>query len=506
MLLTAKVRRPLPGGPLFAIAMMTACGGGNAKNTGFTALDPELVVAPETVDFGGVVVLYSETETVQLLNTGRDELEISALNVTGDDDGIFGLTVDAELDENGLYVLEPGDSLSAEISFAPEKYINYTRSLRVTSNDPEKPDRYIPITGSGVDGPVPDIAIEALSLDFGLVTVGSPRNLTLDIENEGDGELSLDNVSIDPAGPFTIASAGSSTIAGESSTTWIVQYAPTADGGDNARLVIQSNDPDEPEVSVALLGNGGGDFAYPDARIDCPSGPVRPPILVPMDGRRSSDPNGYAITSYEWTVQERPGGSGAYLQDPFADYTQLFADISGSYEVQLVVENEIGLRSEPASCSFEAVPQKSVHIEMFWDVPNSDVDLHLVQYGYGLFELPGDCNYCNPNPNWGADGEAGDPLLALDNRAGYGPENINMDSPGNGDYDVFVHYFDDKGGGTAVVTVKVWVNGALEWEGSQALTDNQLWQVGFLRWPDGIFTDLGGSPTRATRNTCWEAE
>ena len=41
--------------------------------------------------------------------------------------------------------------------------------------------------------------------------------------------------------------------------------------GDNAIITIVSNDPDEGEQTIALLGNGGGDFEYPEARFPCPS-------------------------------------------------------------------------------------------------------------------------------------------------------------------------------------------------------------------------------------------
>lgn len=479
-----------------------SCGGGVDKgNQNFTVLEPEMLVNPDTIEFGGVVKLYDAEETFQILNTGRSDLVIDEIAFgSGGDAEVFGLSPSSG-------TVEAGDSLEVTVSFAPDGFVSYARNIKIVSNDPTFPEFYVPVTGEGVDGPVPDIDLPKKSLDFGLVNVGDDDNLVLEIENKGGGELVLDSVAIEGSGAFTIASAGETTIGPGDTANYIVNYKPTGDAGDNATLTILSNDPDEPEEVVALLGNGGGDFAYPNAEISCPSGSVTPPITVGLDGRRSSDPNGYDITRYEWTVAETPEGSGGFFRDPLADYANFFADISGEYLVQLVVENEIGLRSEPETCRIEAKPIENIHIEMFWDIPNSDLDLHFKQYGYELFELPGDCNYCNQNPNWGEPGEADDPELALDNRTGYGPENINLNNPGNGDYDVIVHYFNDAGGGqTAIATVKVWVDGSVAWEGSRLMEEDDIWEVGWIRWPDAVFTLTELDNYKATKKECWSPE
>jgi uncharacterized protein YfaP (DUF2135 family) len=210
------------------------------------------------------------------------------------------------------------------------------------------------------------------------------------------------------------------------------------------------------------------------------------------------NPSGELI--YDWSVLATPDGSSTTeVIDPGKAFTSLFADLAGSYTVQLVVENEVGLRSQPDVCQFDAIPPKNLHIELIWDTGDSDMDLHLVQGGWEMFQMPGDCTYCNPSPAW----EGGDPILALDDRTGYGPENINIDAPADGDYDIWVHYFDDKGGGDSVATVRVWMNGEMTWEGSELMTGRDAWHVGFVRWihPDGTFSELANEPERWTSGT-----
>ena len=56
-------------------------------------------------------------------------------------------------------------------------------------------------------------------------------------------------------------------------------------------------------------------------------------------------------------------------------------DVAGDYEVQLRVTNDVGLTSAPAICRFESIPANQVHIELYWDEADADLDLHLVARG-----------------------------------------------------------------------------------------------------------------------------
>lgn len=492
--------------PLAALLLMVGgtglsvgcTGGGATSKYSFTALEPGVELVPTAIDFGGVVVPYAATETFVILNTGRSDLNVEDVYLNSDEGGVFSVEFETT-------VVPPDEKIEIPVTFKPKTYEDYTGSIAILTDDPETPVTYIPVSGSGIDGPIPELAIEPGALDFGVVDVGSAGQQIVRLVNYGAGDVTIDSMTIDGSGKFSIVGASSiegSTIGGEDETSLIFEYRPTATSGDNATVTFHTNDPVKPEQTLFLLGNGGGDFQYPDAEIDCPDR-VNPPIAVGLDGRGSTDPmNPSGELKYEWTVLSTPDGSSTTdVIDPGKDYTNLFVDLAGSWTVQLVVENEVGLRSEPDVCQFDAIPPKNVHVELIWDTGNSDLDLHLVQGDSTPFSLPGDCNYCNPSPDWGNSGGADDPLLALDNRTGYGPENINMDSPYNGDYVVYVHYFDDKGGGDSVATVRVWINGAMEWEGSALLTKRDMWRVGYIRWPDASFQDFGESPDRWTEGT-----
>ena len=439
-------------------------------------LVPELTTSPEALHFGEVVVDFTEEQTVEVINTGQAPL-----------------TAELAFSEFGnVYTVEPasfelprGERIDLLVQFTPATYKDYDTSLVFTTNLPETPRVELAITGLGGDGPTPDIHLDPTSLDFDVVAPGDAETLWFTLSNQGDGDLLIGTTEQTGSGAFSlVGDPAYQTIPPDGSTQLIVLYTPTSIDGDNGALTLTSNDPDEPEVQVTLLGNGGGDFEYPVAVIEGPDS-VDPPETIQLDGSASYDPGGWEITDYDWSLAVRPNGSGGELQDTVGDETEAFFDIAGRYEVQLVVTNELGVASAPAKYSVEAVPTDAIHVEMIWDAANADVDLHmLASEDATLFERPDDACYCNPNPDWGTSAEEDDPSLDLDDVGGYGPENINIQEPADGDYPVRVHYFDHNGDGALTATVRFYLDGELFSEESMVLSRDEVWEAGIIHWPD----------------------
>ena len=300
-----------------------------------------------------------------------------------------------------------------------------------------------------------------------------------------DNRLALGTITQSGSGAFGLTfDPSGQTVMADNSLPLILTYTPTQSEGDSGTLTIPSNDPDEPEVELTLIGNGGGSFEYPQAIIDCP-GTSEPPQWVSLDGRASNDPGGNEPLTYKWSLIERPSFSQGELSDTITDQTNLFTDVAGDYVVQLMVTNSIGIQSAPTKCAIDAIPADDIHIELTWDTSRADLDLHVLEEGADFFERPGDCNFCNPNPSWGQSGTDDDPRLDLDDRAGYGPENINIKTPANGTYQVRVHYFDDQGDSAVAATVRIYTYGELTEELSRVLYRNDIWDVAQINWPAG---------------------
>lgn len=481
---------------MFLTLWVLAC---TPSDTEIVQLYPSLVVSPGEVDFGEVVVDYPATATVEIINGGRVELDIDSLGLSDDHDGVFsiqGLEPQEEGDTGAPetyalefpLTLESDERLVLQVDFLPATYLDYATTLQMDHNDPDQQDFALPITGVGSDGPTPDIELDVQTLDFPSVAPGNTSVQWVTISNVGDGDLRITDSSQTGSGNFVIAQKpeDGDVIAAGSSTTAIVAYTPTDAAGDNGLWTLESDDPDEPTVQVQLLGNGGGDYEYPVAQIACPSD-IAPPESRTLNGGGSYDPNGLELVEYIWSLARVPDGASAELQESSGETAEVYFDIAGSYEVTLQVVNELGVTSAPAECDMDAIPEDAIHVELLWNTSHADLDLHMANAeDIEFFDSPDDVSYCNRSPNWGAltSGDD-DPRLDLDDRSGFGPENINILSPADGRYPVRVHNFDANGDGASSATLRFYLNGVLSAELTESIADDEVWEAGIIKWEEG---------------------
>ncbi|MEZ4239186.1 MAG: choice-of-anchor D domain-containing protein [Myxococcota bacterium] len=453
--------------------------GGCAPESGFADLYPIIVVDPERVDFGEVGVaegVFAE-RSIFVSNAGLKDLEVTSIALDGPAD-VFAL------DQTALTVAD-GDEAEIVVRFTPkQKYRDYTGRVVIESSDEETPVVTVPITGTGSDEPFPNITIlpRATVESDPDITVGSSDQLTFDIKNTGAADLVLGEITIEQDGAtFTPVYLPSGTLGPGAQQSVLVAYSPDDEVGELGTVHIPSNDPDTPDAVVQLVGNGGGpEYQPPEAIIACPAEvPLTGPQYVHLDGSQSNDPAGFDLT-YQWLAIRPPGSDQSIPLDPDdTEAVDLYVDVAGTWFASLTVTNELGAVSEPAICTFEAIPEDDIHVELTWNTPSADMDLHLVQNGFELFTKPEDCYWCNKTPDWGVSGDLDDdPRLDIDDLAGYGPENINVFAPVDGAYNVAVHYWQSHGDGTVVATINVWVEGVNVYSTSLPMDHNDMWDVG----------------------------
>lgn len=471
------------------LALLAGC---PVQDFGVQTLEPAVSVTPLAIDFGDTPVPTAAGASVYVTNAGKADLEVDLARLAPADPA-FALEAEAP------FSLRPDESATLRVTFTPPTYLPYATTLRIGSNDPEQPEILVPIQGAGVYAPLPDIEPSTTALDFGSVDAGNTSLLYLTILNLGDAPLHLADVSLsgDPSIGLASTPSGATVGAGEALPV-LLTYTPADTDGDEARLTIASDDPDEPTIDVVVLGNGGSGFAFPVAVIDCPAN-AAPPAYVVLDGSDSYDPGGAGIVAWQWALVARPDGSQASFTALDGAVSQLFADSAGDYTAMLTVMNGAGVFSAPTFCDIEAVPDDALHLELTWDGLSSDLDLHLREEGAALFETPADACWCNDFPSWGAGGTDDDPRLDLDDLAGKGPENINILAPSDGVYRVAVHYFDDDYDGLVTATVRAYIHGVLAWEGASVLDVQDVWEVGTVDWPSGTFTPDGALSSTTLR-------
>jgi len=229
----------------------------------------------------------------------------------------------------------------------------------------------------------------------------------------------------------------------------------------------------------------------------------------------------YNVTEWEWRIDENDlalHNSSMQLSDPQGEFTGFFFDSSlgtiagidvvGSFKVYLRVKDETEVWSPETLLIENAIPDQALHVQMTWDTPDGDVDLHMTKNG-DPYCGDNTCYYstCSAgqfeSPEW--DGQAGqtegDPVLDIDDVDGFGPENINIDSPVDGTYRVLVHNFlvDQSTG----ITVKIFVDGGLQYESFRELpSTSDSWEVADIVWANGD-ADILPLDTVGTQGSCF---
>ena len=113
----------------------------------------------------------------------------------------------------------------------------------------------------------PDIAVDPVDLDFGYLPEDClSDSLTVTVSNEGDRDLEVTDIQIEGSGNANFTHDGQPQVLKPTeSFQFDVEFMPTKNKAyDDASIVIYSNDPDEDEVDVELLGVGADDAIIED--------------------------------------------------------------------------------------------------------------------------------------------------------------------------------------------------------------------------------------------------
>lgn len=105
----------------------------------------------------------------------------------------------------------------------------------------------------------PNISVSPASLDFGSIALGAESSEAVTISNTGSADLTIYGIEFSEAtDDFSVYvdNCSGKLLEPSSSCTVEVIFAPVSDGPKSADLMIPSEDPDEPDVHIALTGSG----------------------------------------------------------------------------------------------------------------------------------------------------------------------------------------------------------------------------------------------------------
>ncbi len=443
---------------------------------------PVMVLGVESLDFGAVAVGRTVWREVRVRNLGASALVLGEATFPDDTDSSFSASVPA----TGI---APADEAMLTVRFMPKNVQDYQVTMVVHGNDPDRPTAEILLRGEGFRQGA--LEVEPRQVDFGTINAGQAGLEQVFIRNVGNGELLVTAITLSPetSGDFHILSSTQSGLLSSGSEVPVrLAYRPGIDSlpPSDGLLIIEAADPFLPRVEVVLtaaLNRAPIADAGPDQDVD----PLDEPVL---DGTKSYDPDEQEPLTYSWSLSRKPVGSETVLFDELEAQPSLIPDLVGIYEVELFVTDTTGLTSLlPDRVAIAAIPAERVLLELVWDSPVADLDLHLIASG-GTFGGLLDCFYGNRDPDWGEKNNlADDPQLKRDDLVGFGPEIIGYNEPVDGSYTLVVDYFAShtpSGQEPTTATLRVFADGLLEAEIVRRLeAQGQRWQVASIAWPEG---------------------
>jgi hypothetical protein len=149
-------------------------------------------------------------------------------------------------------VIGAGDALNVPVRLAPTTLGAKAANITIASDDPATP-KIVPVTGNTPPGQVKVTG----STTFGDVCAGSLAEKTISVCNVGKCNLAVTSAAFDPAcADFAlINNPFPATVSHDSCNDLVIRFTPTSIGPKSCTLVINTDDPITPQISLPVTGN-----------------------------------------------------------------------------------------------------------------------------------------------------------------------------------------------------------------------------------------------------------
>ncbi len=204
-----------------------------------------LSLTPASVSFASVATASTNSQTVQLRNSGTANLTVSQATVTGAGFSLTGLALPM--------TLTPGQSGNFNVQYTPQSTGSVSGAVSIISNAPNSPAT-VALSATGVAASY-TISVNPGSLSFGSVTDGSSAAQGFTVTNTGNSNVAISGITAAGTGYSIASGAGAVTLSPSQSTAVSVQFAPSTAGTTTGSVKILSNATGSTS-SVALTGTG----------------------------------------------------------------------------------------------------------------------------------------------------------------------------------------------------------------------------------------------------------
>jgi photosystem II stability/assembly factor-like uncharacterized protein len=228
----------------------------NAEDSPYTVIlsgngvKPEIVIIPDTLDFGDVSRGGNSTKYFQIRNDGTAALVISSIVKEGTDATQFNRYSNPD-SANSQIIVVAGQIATVNVRFTPTSN-GQKNSYWIFNHNADSSQSRLYLKGNGIS---PIIVIDFNSINFGDLNVGSSLQRSLKITNSGTAPLVISSVSIS-GDVFRLTNNETTiTIAPGNYHELAVQFLPTANITYNGSITLIHNATGSP-TNIQLSGNG----------------------------------------------------------------------------------------------------------------------------------------------------------------------------------------------------------------------------------------------------------
>jgi hypothetical protein len=208
-------------------------------------VQPQISVAPASVNFGTVTVGQTSSQAVTLTNAGGANLNITQLAGPGTGFSLSGLALP--------FTLAPGKTTAFTLSFTPTSGASSASSLMLVSNAPTSPTT-IPLSGTG-SAQVLQLTPSTNSLSFGSQALNASATQSVTLTNTGNSAVSISQVNVTGSGFTLNGSAPLVTVSAGQAASFSVTFTPTVAGNAAGSASVVSTAANSP-LSISLSGVG----------------------------------------------------------------------------------------------------------------------------------------------------------------------------------------------------------------------------------------------------------
>ncbi|MBT3207310.1 MAG: choice-of-anchor D domain-containing protein [Bacteroidetes bacterium] len=205
-----------------------------------TGLSPDVSISDTLLNFNALEINTSLNDTVIITNNGNANLQILNISTSLSD---FTTNVFSGF-------LLPGQSDTIIVTFTPTSVAIYQETLTIETDHPTQSIIEIELYGTGLPTATPQISVTPSYLNFGNIAVNTSVSLNINVNNSGNGDLSVTNITSSNSA-FSVIGNTFFTLGQNGNQDVEIQFSPTSLGVFSGSVTVFSNDGD---ISIPIGG------------------------------------------------------------------------------------------------------------------------------------------------------------------------------------------------------------------------------------------------------------